>query len=108
MLATCSVVLQGADLPAAHFEPQVAMLCETKSDQPYRSQYMTEAGHWATDLVHKVTCYKDKLDILEYCKKVRDKMTFLDSVFLSRCSRSPTQLKGNSATVLFVKPTAWI
>lgn len=74
-------MLQGADLPAAHFEPQVAMLCETKSDQPYRSQYMTEAGHWATDLVHKVTCYKDKLDILEYCKKVRDKITFLVSVF---------------------------
>ncbi|KAG8320741.1 Amyloid-like protein 2 [Homalodisca vitripennis] len=61
---------KGSELPAAHFEPQVAMLCDTKSDQPYRSQYMTEAGHWATDLVHKVTCYKDKLDILEYCKKV--------------------------------------
>ncbi|XP_046664692.1 amyloid-beta-like protein [Homalodisca vitripennis] len=64
---------QGSELPAAHFEPQVAMLCDTKSDQPYRSQYMTEAGHWATDLVHKVTCYKDKLDILEYCKKVYPK-----------------------------------
>lgn len=57
-------------MPAAHFEPQVSMLCDSKGDQPYRSQYMTEAGHWATDLVHKVTCYKDKLDILEYCKKV--------------------------------------
>lgn len=64
---------QGADLPAAHFEPQVAMLCDAKNDQTYHSQYMTEAGHWATDMIHKVTCYKDKLEILEYCKKVYPK-----------------------------------
>ncbi|XP_054263025.1 amyloid-beta-like protein isoform X2 [Macrosteles quadrilineatus] len=65
--------VKAADVPAAHFEPQVAMLCDSKGDQPYRSQYMTEGGHWATDLVHKVTCYKEKLDILEYCKKVYPK-----------------------------------
>ncbi|XP_075233982.1 amyloid-beta-like protein [Lycorma delicatula] len=49
------------------------MLCDSKSDQVYHSQYMTESGRWTTDLVHKVTCYKDKLDILEYCKKVYPK-----------------------------------
>ncbi|KAL1138515.1 hypothetical protein AAG570_008578 [Ranatra chinensis] len=50
------------------------MLCNPKSgDQPYHSQYMTESGRWATDLTHKVTCAKEKMDILEYCKKVYPK-----------------------------------
>lgn len=75
LLSTPNV--QGADLPAAHFEPQVAMLCDSKGegvgDGSFRSQYMTEAGRWTTDAARKVTCYKDKLDILEYCKKVYPK-----------------------------------
>ncbi|XP_068085816.1 amyloid-beta precursor protein [Anabrus simplex] len=61
-----------ADLPAAHFEPQVAMYCGEKG-QSYHSQYMTESGHWVTDLNNKATCLKDKLEILEYCKKVYPK-----------------------------------
>ncbi|XP_039293208.1 amyloid-beta-like protein [Nilaparvata lugens] len=73
LLSTPNV--QGADLPAAHFEPQVAMLCDSKGsegvgDGSFRSQYMTEAGRWTTDATRKVTCYKDKLDILDYCKKL--------------------------------------
>lgn len=62
-----------ADVPASHFEPQVAMLCPSKGDQTYHSQYMLESGHWTTDLNHKVSCYRDKLDILEYCKKIYPK-----------------------------------
>lgn len=53
----------------AHFEPQVAMLCHTKEDS-YHSQYMTESGRWTTDTTHKFTCPKEKMDILDYCKKV--------------------------------------
>lgn len=56
-------------MPVAHFEPQVAMLCHSKDDT-YHSQYMTESGRWATDSQHKFTCAKEKMDILEYCKKV--------------------------------------
>lgn len=63
-----------ADVPASHFEPQIAMLCPAKGEQQtYHSQYMLESGHWATDLTHKVSCYREKLDILEYCKKIYPK-----------------------------------
>jgi len=58
------------DLPAAHFEPQVAMYCGADKQQAYHSQYMTESGHWVTDLNNKATCLRDKLEILDYCKKV--------------------------------------
>ena len=58
------------DLPAAHFEPQVAMYCGPDKQQVYHSQYMTESGHWVTDLNNKAKCLKDKVEILDYCKKV--------------------------------------
>jgi len=58
------------DLPAAHFEPQVAMYCGPDKQQVYHSQYMTESGHWVTDLINKAKCLKDKVEILDYCKKV--------------------------------------
>uniref|UniRef100_A0A224XKV8 Putative conserved plasma membrane protein n=1 Tax=Panstrongylus lignarius TaxID=156445 RepID=A0A224XKV8_9HEMI len=65
--------VQGAgEIPVAHFEPQVAMLCHTKEDS-YHSQYMTESGRWTTDTTHKFTCPKEKMDILDYCKKVYPK-----------------------------------
>lgn len=31
---------------------------------------MTEQGRWQTDLTSKATCLKDKMDILDYCKRV--------------------------------------
>lgn len=61
------------DLPVAHFEPQIAVFCGSDKQQVYHSQYMTESGHWATDLNNKATCLKDKLEILDYCKKVYPK-----------------------------------
>ncbi|GFG35780.1 hypothetical protein Cfor_03950 [Coptotermes formosanus] len=61
------------DLPAAHFEPQVAMYCGPDKQQVYHSQYMTESGHWVTDLNNKAKCLKDKVEILDYCKKVYPK-----------------------------------
>lgn len=61
----------GADGPApVHFEPQVAVLCDAKSDTPYYSQYMSENGRWTSDTKRKVGCLKEKVDILDYCKKV--------------------------------------
>ncbi|KDR08899.1 Beta-amyloid-like protein, partial [Zootermopsis nevadensis] len=61
------------DLPATHFEPQVAMYCGSDKQQAYHSQYMTESGHWVTDLNNKALCLKEKVEILEYCKKVYPK-----------------------------------
>lgn len=52
------------------FEPQVAMVCHGRAD--YLAQYMAPQGHWATDTTSpaKVTCLKDKVDILHHCKQV--------------------------------------
>lgn len=57
----------------SHFEPQVALLCDAgvHGQEAYHPQYMTEQGRWQTDLSSKATCIKDKMDILDYCKKVR-------------------------------------
>lgn len=59
----------------SHFEPQVAILCDAgiHGQEVYHPQYMTEQGRWQTDLASKATCLKDKMDILDYCKKVKPK-----------------------------------
>lgn len=56
----------------SHFEPQVAMLCDSGmlGQEAYHPKYMTEQGEWFSDLYSKATCFKDKMDILNYCKKV--------------------------------------
>lgn len=56
----------------SHFEPQVAILCDPglHGQETYHPQYMTEQGRWQTDLNSKATCLKDKMDVLDYCKKV--------------------------------------
>ncbi|KAF4523547.1 hypothetical protein B566_EDAN011995 [Ephemera danica] len=57
-----------SEVPAAHFEPQVAVMCEPRVT--YHNQYMTEAGHWVSDPDTKAACPRDKMAVLEYCKKV--------------------------------------
>ncbi|CAG4951057.1 unnamed protein product [Parnassius apollo] len=50
-------------------EPQVAVLCEAGAT--YHPQYMSAAGRWTPDLTTKPhNCLKDKMEILDYCKKV--------------------------------------
>lgn len=55
-------------LPPIHFEPQVAFLCN--EGQSFHPQYMSDQGRWTTDPESKVSCLKDKVDVLTYCKKV--------------------------------------
>ncbi len=54
----------------------VAMICPEKHGDPvtrlYHNQYVTDSGKWATDYDHKATCKTDKVEILEYCKKVSE------------------------------------
>jgi hypothetical protein len=53
------------------WEPQVSVLCE--AGQSYHPQYLSEDGRWTTDLSIKTpgtTCLRDKMDLLDYCKKV--------------------------------------
>ncbi|XP_046384471.1 amyloid-beta-like protein [Ischnura elegans] len=59
---------------SAHFEPQVAMLCDVGGKATYHNQYMTVGGRWVADTDTKGNgCMKDKMEILEYCKKVYPK-----------------------------------
>ena len=52
----------------------VAMICPGKQgtdNRLYHNQYINPTdGKWATDFDHKATCRQDKVEILEYCKKV--------------------------------------
>jgi hypothetical protein len=36
---------------------------------------MNTDGKWTTDFDHKATCKQDKVEILEYCKKVINKLS---------------------------------
>ncbi|XP_015041410.2 amyloid-beta-like protein isoform X5 [Drosophila pseudoobscura] len=59
--------VQGA---SPRWEPQIAVLCE--AGQIYQPQYLSEEGRWVTDLSKKTTgatCLRDKMDLLDYCKK---------------------------------------
>ena len=56
-----------------HFEPTVAMYCPEKGEDSgdlFYNKYLAESGVWMTDTDSKATCVKDKVQILEYCKKV--------------------------------------
>lgn len=56
------------------WEPQIATLCE--AGQQYHPQHLSEDGRWTTDLSIKTpatTCLRDKMDLLDHCKKVSTK-----------------------------------
>uniref|UniRef100_A0A2P2HW38 Beta-amyloid-like protein n=1 Tax=Hirondellea gigas TaxID=1518452 RepID=A0A2P2HW38_9CRUS len=68
-LVQCGSSSSGSATGGSRFEPQVAMVCRGRGD--YLAQSMSPSGHWVTDTsTAKVTCLKDKVDILHYCKQV--------------------------------------
>merc|ERR1711956_31299 len=72
--ATVSAATSQMSSPPQHHEPMVAMICPEKTGEKmgklYHNQYMSAEGKWTTDFDHKATCRQDKVEILEYCKKV--------------------------------------
>ena len=52
----------------------VAMICPEKQgdnlSRLFHNQYINVEGKWTTDFDHKATCRQDKVEILEYCRKV--------------------------------------
>lgn len=50
-----------------HFQPMVAVLC---GHGKLLNKYLDENRRWVTDNDPKAVCTKDKLEILEYCRKV--------------------------------------
>ncbi|GFV54704.1 APP_N domain-containing protein [Trichonephila clavipes] len=49
-----------------HFQPMVAVLC---GHGKLLNKYLDENRRWVTDNDPKAVCTKDKLEILEYCRK---------------------------------------
>jgi len=74
LLASVQGAIESSTQTTLHRDPQVAMICPEKTGESgvrsYHNQYMTTAGKWATDFDEKATCKTDKVEILEYCKKV--------------------------------------
>lgn len=70
---------------SSRWEPQISVLCE--AGQQYLPQYLSEDGRWTSELSVKVpgvSCLRDKMDLLDYCKKVS---TYLFST-LDVCQRA--------------------
>lgn len=85
------------------FEPQVAMVCVGRSQ--YHAQYMTENGRWVTDANSKVTCLKDKVDILRYCKQVYPDRDITNIVESSHYYKVPNFCRVGHAKC---KASAWV
>lgn len=99
----------------SHFESQVAMLCDAGphgGQEAYHPKYMNEQGNWVSDLTSKVSCFKDKMDILSYCKKVYPKRDITNIVESSHYLKIGSWCKVGSAaaqngkckTARWVKP----
>lgn len=73
-IETSGASSQSTSKTQQHHEPMVAMICPGKQGTDTRlfhNQYINPSdGKWTTDLDHKATCRQDKVEILEYCKKV--------------------------------------
>lgn len=71
----------GSDLVLSHFQPMVAMLCGRGK---FHNQYLDENKRWVSDPDPKAVCTKDKLEILEYCRKVYPKKDIRNIVEYSK------------------------
>lgn len=100
----------------SHFESQVAMLCDAGAhgeQEAYHPKFMNEQGQWISDLSSKVSCSKDKMDILSYCKKIYPKRDITNIVesshylkIASWCKVGSPAAQGNGKckTARWVKP----
>ena len=74
------IIFQPGNPTSQHHEPMVAMICPEKQgdnlNRLYHNQYINADGKWTTDFDHKATCRQDKVEILEYCRKVGDFILF--------------------------------
>merc|ERR1712038_1657757 len=95
-----------------HFEPQVAMLCPEKGElanKLFHNKFLSSSGKWESDTDMKATCKKDKVEILEYCKKVypeRDITNIVESSHYVKVSNwcKLGQKKCRSGSQQWVKP----
>lgn len=72
------------DTNLGHFQPMVAILC---GHGKFHNQYLDENKKWISDPDSRATCTKDKLEILEYCRKVYPKKDIRNIVESSKYYR---------------------
>ncbi|XP_034832549.2 amyloid-beta-like protein isoform X1 [Maniola hyperantus] len=88
-------------------EPQVAVLCEAGAT--YHPQYMSAAGRWTPDLTTKPhNCLKDKMEILDYCKKVYPSHDITNIVEASHYVKVSNWCKLGSGNAAKCKVTRWV
>ncbi|XP_028034590.1 amyloid-beta-like protein isoform X2 [Bombyx mandarina] len=88
-------------------DPQVAVLCEAGST--YHPQYMSAAGRWTPDLTTKPhNCLKDKMEILDYCKKVYPSHDITNIVEASHYVKVSNWCKLGTANAAKCKVTRWV
>ena len=58
-------------------EPQVAVVCDVRN--PLHPQYMDSTGKWVSDMDNKNSCLKDKIEILDFCRKVKYASSLLET-----------------------------
>ncbi|XP_068627677.1 amyloid-beta-like protein isoform X2 [Battus philenor] len=88
-------------------EPQVAVLCEAGST--YHPQYMSAGGRWTPDLTTKPrNCLKDKMEILDYCKKVYPSHDITNIVEASHYVKVSNWCKLGSGNAAKCKVTRWV
>ncbi|XP_050677428.1 amyloid-beta-like protein isoform X3 [Leptidea sinapis] len=88
-------------------ESQVAVLCE--SGASYHPQFMSAAGRWTPDLTSKPhNCLKDKMEILDYCKKVYPSHDITNIVEASHYVKVSNWCKLGSGNAAKCKVTRWV
>ncbi|CAG9583354.1 unnamed protein product [Danaus chrysippus] len=88
-------------------EPQVAVLCEAGAT--YHPQYMSAAGRWTPDLTTKPhNCLKDKMEILDYCKKVYPSHDITNIVEASHYVKVSNWCKLGTNNAAKCKVTRWV
>lgn len=84
--ASASAAASGSSVEpdVGHFQPMVALLC---GHGRLSNQYLSENQRWVSDPDPKAVCTREKLSILEYCRKVYPKRDIRNIVESSRYYR---------------------
>ncbi|XP_048483397.1 amyloid-beta-like protein isoform X2 [Plutella xylostella] len=110
LISVCTIfldVLHAAQVSAGGAEPQVAVLCEAGAT--YHPQYMSTAGRWTPDLTTKPhNCLKDKMEILDYCKKVYPSHDITNIVEASHYVKVSNWCKLGTGNAAKCKVTRWV
>ncbi|XP_063828637.1 amyloid-beta-like protein [Ostrinia nubilalis] len=100
-------ISQTLDLANTGADPQVAVLCEAGAT--YHPQYMSVVGRWTPDLTTKPhNCLKDKMEILDYCKKVYPSHDITNIVEASHYVKVSNWCKLGAGSASKCKVTRWV